>query len=142
MNPTFADFVPDSLRPSTYVIKGGQALAENGWEGTGEAIEDAGLVMRSFGFDEAEADGLTGTAPTMPAFDEDLKYSDKLKEVGGIAGAAGAIAGATGAGAPAAVALGVTSGVLYIGGSILGWFGADVDESEPYIPEVGVDALA
>ena len=34
MNPTrFSDFVPDSLRPSTYVIEGGQALQENGWQG-------------------------------------------------------------------------------------------------------------
>ena len=76
MNPRFSDFVPDSLRPSTYVIEGGQALIENGWERTGEAIGTVGHVMRVFGFDEAEADELTGTGqtidaagPTTPTFD-------------------------------------------------------------------------
>ena len=29
MNPRISDFVPDILRPSTYVIEGGQALREN-----------------------------------------------------------------------------------------------------------------
>ena len=32
MNPRFSDFVPDSLRPSTYVIEGGQALREKFWK--------------------------------------------------------------------------------------------------------------
>ena len=143
MNPRFSDFVPDSLRPSTYVIEGGQALIENGWERTGEAIGTAGHVMRVFGFDEAEADGLTGTAPTMPAFDkdEDYKYSDALKDTAGLYGAAGGIMAITPA-APAAPWVGAAGGILWVGGAVLGAFGLDVDESEPYIPEVGVDALA
>ena len=32
MNPRFSDIVPDSLRPSTYVIEGGQALREDFWK--------------------------------------------------------------------------------------------------------------
>jgi len=144
MNPTWGDFFPDSLRPSSYVIEGGQVLQENGWEETGQAIETAGQVMRAFGFDEAEADRLTGTGPTMPAFDQDepLKWSEAMKEVGGVYGAVGGIAGATGAGAPVGAVFGAAGGVLYLGGTILGAFGLDVDESEPTIPEVGVDALA
>ena len=143
LNPTWGDLVPDSLRPSTYVIEGGQALQETGWKGTGQAIETAGQVMRAFGFDEAEADGLTGTGPTMPAFDEDepLKTSDALKGTAGIVGAAGGIMAVTPA-APAAPFVAAYGGVLYLGGTVLGAFGLDVDESEPYIPEVGVDALA
>ena len=91
-----------------------------------------------------EADGLTGTGPTMPAYDEDerMKPSDALKESAAIVGAAGGIAAATGVGAPAAAGIAAYSGVLYISGTIMGAFGLDVDESEPYIPEVGVDALA
>ena len=143
MNPTFGFSVPDSLRPSTYVIEGGQALQENGWEGTGEAIETAGYVMRAFGYDEAEADGLTGTGPTMPAFDTDepLKWSEALKEVGSAYGAAGGIMAVTPA-APAAPFVAFAGGVGWLTGAILGAFVLDVDEEEPYIPEVGVDVLA
>ena len=32
MNPRISDFVPDSLRPATYVIEGGQALRDNFWK--------------------------------------------------------------------------------------------------------------
>jgi hypothetical protein len=79
----------------------------------------------------------------MPAFDEDerMKPSDVLKESGGIVGAAGGIMGVTPA-APAAPLVAAYGGVLYGVGAILGAFGLDVDESEPTIPEVGVDALA
>ena len=84
-----------------------------------------------------EADGLTGTGPTMPAFDEDerMKPSDVLKESGEI------IMGSTPA-APAAPVVKAYGGAVYLVGTVLGAFGLDVDESEPYIPEVGVDALA
>ena len=159
MNPTFADFVPDSLRPSTYVIEGGQVLQENGWTGTGQAIETAGHVMRAFGYDEAEADGLTRTAPTMPAFDtvvdtipetwepgtnyeftKPKPVSEAMKETSGIVGAAAGIVAAPAP--PLGVAYGAAAGVLYLGGAIAGAFGFDVDASEPYISEVGVDSLA
>jgi len=143
MNPRFSDFVPDSLRPSTYVIEGGQALQENGWQGTGEAVENAGHVMRVFGFDEAEADGLTGTGPTMPAFDESrpLKPSEGALIASGTLGTASAITALTPA-APAAPFLAAGSGLALVGSAVLGAFGLDVDEATPHIPEVGVDALA
>ena len=142
--PTIDELFPDNLKPSTGVIAAGETLQTIGLPGPGAALQAAGQVMRSFGFDEAEADGLTGTGPTMPAFDQDepLKWSEAMKEVGGVYGAVGGIAGATGAGAPVGAALGAAGGFLYLGGTILGAFGLDVDEAEPTIPEVGVDALA
>ena len=53
MNLTFGDLVPDSLRPSTYVIGAGEHLQGNGWESLGMGVEAAGQTIRSFGFDEA-----------------------------------------------------------------------------------------
>jgi hypothetical protein len=60
MNPTFGDLVPDSLRPSTYVIGAGEHLQGNGWESLGMGVEAAGQTIRSFGFDEAEEDEIIG----------------------------------------------------------------------------------
>ena len=73
MNPRFSDFVSDSLRPSDFVIKGGEALQQNGWVGAGEGIATVGHVMRAFGYDEAEAiDPLTGSQmSTTSAFYQD-----------------------------------------------------------------------
>ncbi len=73
MNPRFSDFVSDSLRPSDFVIKGGEALQQNGWVGAGEGIATVGHVMRAFGYDEAEAiDPLMGSQmSTTSAFYQD-----------------------------------------------------------------------
>ena len=107
-------------------------------------------------------DGLTGTAPTMPAYDTVVdtipetwepntnyeinvkvkKPSESMKEGAGILGAASGVATGTGVGAPLGALYGVAAGVSYLGGTIFGAFGLDEHESEPYIPEVGVDALA
>jgi hypothetical protein len=141
--PTIDELFPDNLKPSTGVIAAGETLQTIGLPGPGAALQAAGQTMRAFGFDEAEADGLTGTGPMMPAFDkdEDPSLSEQFKANGSLAGAAGAIMGVTPA-APAAPIVAAYGGVLYGVGIILGAFGLDVDESEPTIPEVGVDALA
>ena len=52
----YPNFVPDSLRPSTYVIGAGEHLQGNGWESLGKDVKAAGQTMRAFGFDEAEFD--------------------------------------------------------------------------------------
>ena len=68
-------------------------------------------------------DGLTATGPTMPVFNRDESMKSLTPEekffVTPFAKAAEGF-----------------------GGLVLGAFGLDVDASEPYIPEVGVDALA
>ena len=107
-------------------------------------------------------DGLTRTAPTMLAYDTVVdtipetwepgtnyeinvkvkKPSESMKEGAGILGAASGVATGTGVGAPLGALYGVAAGVSYLGGTIFGAFGLDEHESEPYIPEVGVDALA
>ena len=95
-------------------------------------------------FDEADEDELVG-GPSA---------SDIVKGVGvgitttgaGISLYSASSTPATGPVAAAGTLLGgavaVIGGVTAFTGFALGWAGLDVDESEPYIPEVGVDALA
>ena len=56
LDSMYPNFVPDSLRPSTYVIGAGEHLQGNGWESLGKDVKAAGQTMRAFGFDEAEFD--------------------------------------------------------------------------------------
>ena len=93
--------------PSTFVIAGGQALQENGWTGTGQAIENAGHVMRSFGFDEAEEDSITGGGQTMDADEDDdigAVFTIGALIAGGIAAAKASAAAAAAAAAAKATA--------------------------------------
>ena len=48
------ELVPDNLKPSTGVIAAGETLQTIGLNGPGAALQAAGEIMRSFGFDEAE----------------------------------------------------------------------------------------
>ena len=143
MNPTFSDFAPDRLRPSTYVIGAGEHLQENGWEGLGKGVETAGQTMRAFGFDEADEDELVGA----PA-------SDIVKGIGvgitttgaGISAYSAASTPVTTIGGVAGTAVGagvaVVGGVTAFTGFVLGWCGLDVDESETYEQQNGqVDAV-
>ena len=125
MNPTFGDFVPDRLRPSTYVIGAGEHLQGNGWDDLGKGVETAGQGMRFFGFDEADEDEIVGA----PA-------SDIVKGVGvGIS-----------AYSPASMAVTTIGGVTSFTGFVLGRCGLDVDESEAHAMEdllpVATDPLA
>ena len=131
MNPTFSDLVPDRLRPSTYVIGAGEHLQENGWEGLGKGVETAGQTMRAFGFDEADEDELVGA-----------KTSDIVKGVGvGITATGTVISTVSAASTPVTTIGGVAGtvvgggvaavgGVTAFAGFVVGWCGADVDESE------------
>ena len=62
MSASFLGSVPESLRPSAFVIESGRALQQNGWEVTGEGIATAGHLMRAFGYDEADPDSITANS--------------------------------------------------------------------------------
>ena len=130
MNPTLGDFIPDSLRPSTYVMGAGEHLQENGWNSLGEGVVAAGQTMRNFGFDEAEEDEVVGA-----------KASSIVKGVGvGITTTGVTIAAWSAKSTPVTTILGVkgtavgggiaaVGGVTNFVGHCLGWAG--LDEMEP-----------
>ena len=163
--------LPDNFRPSTSVISAGQTLQELGLNGPGAAVEGAGQIMRSFGFDEDETDPITSGGQTMDTDDDDLGAIFTIGALigGAIMGAKTAAAAAAAKATAAALAAKVAAGGVVagakavtagqIGGAIVTGavsgaasfgvskaMGADIDSDEglvqPWMPEVGVDPIA
>jgi len=143
--PTIDELFPDNLKPSTGVIAAGETLQTIGLPGPGAALQAAGQTMRAFGYDEAEEDSITGAGQTMDTdADDDLGAFFTIGSLvaAGIAFFKGtavpAVVAGTKIAAAAAVAYGTEKAIEAATSDI------DSDESlaQPWIPEVGVDALA
>ena len=125
------------------------------------AMNATGEAMRHFGFDEAEPDSITGAGQTMgPAFftpsmmeyrtvtpeDPDYQFIAQAPQINElepswIESLISSINQSSFSTLPMVIGPEEPE-YQYIGGTVMGVFGLDVDEAEPYIPEVGVDALA
>ena len=141
-NPESIDeLFPDNVKPSTGVIAAGETLQTIGLTGPGAALQAAGQTMRSFGFDEAEEDSITGGGQTM-----DTDVDDDLGIVFTGAAIAAAIWGGIKVAAPAAAKIVAEAAIVYGTTKAIEAATSDIDSDEglaqPWLPEIGVDVLA